>query len=346
MPAEGLLPRLRELGRLRAGDLEEIKTKGGKTQIVPTKLETWRLTSPFRNLIEAAATLYGGEVSEWGGAPTEHSQWQVTTEASELEVLVPPQDVDVMYERWSGGGRQALCDGLIEKLTDEPCSCDPSARACKPRTQLVVLLPQIPDLGHWRLVTQSVFAAMELPGTMLLLRRIHDAGGFAQATLALEQRTIKTEGTKHFAVPVLRLAYTLADAGLLPTKPASLETGELIENVSPAHSPGEQPPAGPVVEGKGLPAGGGTSSAVGEAREAGEATPAGGIAEYPSAEDVPASGVSEGATESARSGTEAPERGAPCLHLKGSRSVPVNRPGGGTVEVCIECLKPIQAVSA
>jgi hypothetical protein len=333
MPAEGLLPRLRELGRLRAGDVEEITTKAGKTKIVPTKLDHWKLTSSFRNLIEAAAKLYGGEVTEWAGAPTEHKQWQVLTDCEELEVLVPPQDVDVMYERWSGGGRQALCDGIIEKLTDEPCSCDPSNRACKPRTQLVVLLPQIPDLGHWRLVTQSVFAAMELPATMVLLRRIHDAGGFAHATLALEQRTTKTEGTKHFAVPVLRLAYTLAEAGLVPTKAANLDTGEIV---SPALAAGEQPVVD-AVSGEGASATGGTSGD----KEQGDGAAAGPPAEYPP-EDVPAPEVSEGVNEPARTGAETSERGAPCLHLKGSRSVPVNRPGGGTVEVCVECLKPIE----
>ena len=45
-----------ELGRIRMGE------KGSKGQ--PTRLETWRLTSASRDLLESAAKVYGGEVEE------------------------------------------------------------------------------------------------------------------------------------------------------------------------------------------------------------------------------------------------------------------------------------------
>lgn len=314
MPAEGLLPRLRELGRLRAGEVREITTKGKKTTTVPAKLEHWRMTSPFRNLIEAAAKLYGGEVEEWAGAPTEHAQWQVTTETADLEVLVPPQDVDVMYELWSGGGRSRLCDGHVEQISDEPCMCDPAQRSCKPRTQLVVLLPSLPDLGHWRLVTQSVFAAMEIPATMQLLRQVHERAIFAHATLSLEQRTTKTDGTKHFAVPVLRLDYSLAEAGLLPTKAANLETGEIV---SPALPVGEQP----------------GSEVADQATRKGE----GGTA-APKPSDPGGTSDSGDSTEISKPPSTSESditKTTNCRHLKGSKLV--DRATGGRAEVCIEC---------
>jgi hypothetical protein len=321
MAVSDITPRLRELGRIRLGDTVPVKGKGDKTR--PVKLETFRFTSPSRNLIEVAAKLYGGEVEEWKTAPTEGQQWQVTSETSELAVLIPPNqdpDASLRYELWSGGGRQRLCDGITEELKDVPCLCDPSNRDCKPRLQLLLLLPQLPDLGVWRLVTQSVFAAMEIPAVFSIFARVHEAGGFPAATLRIDQRTSKTDGTRHYAVPVLEIDYTLADAGLLPTKPASLETGEIV---SPAGtSSGEQPEVDKDARDKGKvvaapTTSGGTSA--GEAREAGAPTLAGDSAEYP-AEDVPASEVSEGGLDTARSGTEASARGDhPVCKIWGAR---------------------------
>lgn len=345
MPVFDITPHLRELGRLRTGEQQEIKTKAGKTKTVPARLETWRLTTPFRNLADAAAKLYGGQVREWENAPTQTEQWEVTTETSELEVLVPPQDVDTSYELWSGGGRQRLCDGITEHLSDGPCLCDPSERACKPRTQLVVVMPQIPDLGQWRLVTQSVFAAMELPATMLLLRGVHERAVFAHATLAIDQRTSKTDGTRHFAVPVLRLDYSLAEAGLLSLKAADPRTGEILSLPSSSTASGDEgsPPAAAPARAAGdtssaAAAGGSTS----EPPEAPEPEPpsrasddtATAAAEYGGSDDHPAPEVEDA---SSCSGEAAPASGrrATCLHTSGVRTL--ERDTGGRAEVCVDC---------
>ncbi|MDP9224872.1 MAG: hypothetical protein M3P18_13715 [Actinomycetota bacterium] len=307
MAVSDITPRLRELGRIRLGDTVPVKGKGDKTR--PVKLETFRFTSPFRNLIEVAAKLYGGEVEEWKNAPTEGQQWQVTTETNELAVLIPPSqdpEASLRYELWSGGGRQRLCDGITEGLKDVPCLCDPSNRECKPRLQLLLLLPQLPDLGVWRLVTQSVFAAMEIPAVFAIFARVHEAGGFPAATLRIDQRTSKTDGTRHYAVPVLEIDYTLADAGLLPTKTANAFTGEIV---SPALAAGEQPVVD-AVSGEGASAAGGTSD--------GEARP----------------GEAPEAAVAARSASGASDR-PKCLHVNGSETHTMA--SGKKVERCVDC---------
>ena len=346
-PVFDIQPHLRELGRLRAGEQQEITTKGGKTKTVPARLETWRFTTPFRNLAEAAAKLHGGEVRQWEHAPTQSVQWEVITETSELEVLVPPQDVDTTYELWSGGGRKRLCDGITEQLSDGPCLCDPVERECKPRTQLVVVLPQIPDLGQWRLVTQSVFAAMELPATMMLLRGVHERAVFAHATLAIDQRTSKTDGTRHFAVPVLRLDYSLAEAGLVPTKLANPVTGEIIERSLPASTAIEtgQPAVATeetVVIGEGATSLEATAGDTSEPSEASGANPPSGTgAEYEGSDDVAASGVQATSTGPAEE-EPAPDAADICRHLNGSYMITNNR--GDKAEICGECHQPIEAV--
>ena len=61
MPILNLQRQLRELGRIRTGI--QVSTSGGKRR--PSKLETFRLTSGARELIEAAAEAYGGTVTPW-----------------------------------------------------------------------------------------------------------------------------------------------------------------------------------------------------------------------------------------------------------------------------------------
>jgi hypothetical protein len=56
MPILTLQRQMRELGRIRTGN--QVAAAGGKR--ARTKLETFRLTSSSRELIEAAAEAYGG----------------------------------------------------------------------------------------------------------------------------------------------------------------------------------------------------------------------------------------------------------------------------------------------
>ncbi len=216
MPIIDVQQRYRELGRLRMGDLEGRR---------PIRLETWRMTSPAQELLDKAAGLWGGQVTEWSGAPTEGTQYELVTEATTLPVLVPPQDIDAgqFMELWTAGGCKRRCDGQTEFLSGRACICAAKdERLCKPTTQLLVMLPDIPDIGVWRVRTLGWNAAAEIPQTVHLLAKVAGRGVYPEATLAIEPRTSKTDGeTHHYVVPVLRLPFTLA--AMLDASPAAAE---------------------------------------------------------------------------------------------------------------------------
>jgi hypothetical protein len=200
--------RLRELGRIRTGDRSE---KGA-----PRKLTSFRITSPSRAIVERVAELYGGEAREWRGAPDEGT-WEVYTTAPSIPVMVPPgQTLTQWYELWSGGGCQRRCDGQYEQLGDTPCLCPPDqeerreqaqdGRACKPTTRLSVMLPDVPDIGMFRLESHGYYAAVEMAGIMAVLERATRTGALVPARLRIEQRSRKHNGgTLRYIVPVLEL---------------------------------------------------------------------------------------------------------------------------------------------
>jgi hypothetical protein len=72
-PIVDMQQRFQELGRIRIGIQVEYE-KDGKKRSRPEKLETFRLTSPNRDLLEAAVIAYGdAEIRPWQG------QWEVVT---------------------------------------------------------------------------------------------------------------------------------------------------------------------------------------------------------------------------------------------------------------------------
>ena len=225
-PIKDVQERYRELGRLRMGEVVE---SGGKKR--PGRLDTWRLTSPSKTLLEQAAGLWGGTVEVWEGAPTEGEQFELVTEVSALAVIVPPQDIEAnsWYELWSAGGIKRRCDGETDFITGRSCPCaTKETRECKPTTYLKVMLPEIADIGTWRLVTRGWNAAAELTQIVRLMNSIAP-NTFAEASLRIEARTSKSEGpsgkpeTHHFAVPVLELPYSMGD--LMRHAPQELVAG-------------------------------------------------------------------------------------------------------------------------
>lgn len=200
MPIIALQRQQTEAGRIRLG--HKVTASNGKSR--PAKLETLRFTSPRRSLIDAIAAEYGGEVRQWTpdrGA----SQWEVISDATEVPVMIPPQDPteNQWYEDWTAGGCVRRCDGQRERLSNKPCMCDPDPkhRKCKLHTRLRVMLADIPGLGAWRIDTSSYYAALELPGVAELLQM---AGGIIAGRLILDPRTRVAEGkTKQFMVPKL-----------------------------------------------------------------------------------------------------------------------------------------------
>jgi hypothetical protein len=316
------------------GDSEPIKGKKGRR---PVKLTEWRLTSPNREAIETAAKLWGGEAHEWTGAPGEQQQWEVHTDVSELNVLVPfPQALEEkqLYELYTAGGRTRACNGQEEFISGGPCLCEPDNRECKLTTHLLVVLPELPGIGVWRLTTSGYNAAVELAGAMRILRSIHARSHFATAALVLEQRSQRIPGQPEyqFVVPVLRLPYSLAEAGLVghlpPALPAGVdpETGEILAagpessgDTAGLRAPADRPAA----------AGSSATEAKPEETEVAEMEREGEeLRESDSTAPVPASVV-------AAPPDVTPSR-RPCLHLNGTRSH-VRESDGARVEVCVDC---------
>lgn len=243
MPILDIQQRFRELGRIRLGKREATgKTyssgpRKGQTIERPVKLATFRLTSPWRHLIEAAAELFGGEARPWDNDGT--AEWEVLTTnvggdgIALLPVLIPPGEIlDQWYELWSGGGCQKRCDGIRQVLKDAACTCpkDPAerereakeGRACKATTRLRVMLPELPDMGTWRLESHGFYAAAELGQAAGLVELATRRGAIVPADL----RLVKREGArrpgeprKSFFVPALSfrgtLGQTLDALGLL-----------------------------------------------------------------------------------------------------------------------------------
>lgn len=203
--------RLREVGRIRIG--HRVATPKGGTR--PAKLDRFRLTSRDERVIAEAAAQWGGTAERWPEAP-DGPQWQVTTDAQEIAVIVPPSAMAFTqaYEQWTAGGCHVRCDGQWDSVGDAVCHCDPSARECAIHTRLSLLVPDLSGLGVWRLDTQGYNAAVELAGVVDVILGAAESGRYLPARLRLEQRSRKRiEGeqtvTLRFAVPVLDLDMNL-----------------------------------------------------------------------------------------------------------------------------------------
>lgn len=226
----------RQIGRIRIGT--QVTTADGKLR--PSKLETFRLTTHSRLVADRAADLYGGDVRPWH-PDGRSAQWEVVTAVAELAVMVPPGEVvSAWWEMWSGGGCVRRCDGYTETLTQTPCKCPPAGpdraalaaqgKACKATTRLSVMLPDLPDVGVWRIDSHGYYSALGIGGTAALLQKARDAGVTLPATLRLRQEEVKRGGkTKRFPVIDLEIGASLREmtelgagsmAAALPPAPA------------------------------------------------------------------------------------------------------------------------------
>jgi hypothetical protein len=225
-----------QVGRIRIG--QQVPTEKGSR---PTKLDTFRLTSPHKDLIETAARLYGGTVQPWQ-APA-GNQWEVITTTDRIRVLVPPTDMayDRYYELWSRAGCQRRCDGQQEFISDGPCLCDPEQRQCNIHARLSLLLRDVPGFGIWRLDTSGYYAATELQGAVDFIKLAADRGTIVPATLRLEQRVITRpeQGTRRFAVPVLHPDMSLDQLAANSSTPLRLDIPDLraLASVTPQDAP-------------------------------------------------------------------------------------------------------------
>lgn len=228
VPVAHLNRRVPEQGRIRIG------AKSGKAM---KALDTFRFTSHDRSALEQIAERYGGEVREWSDPKAAKGQWEVITEASEVEVVLPPDPLGgtPIYELWSGGGCERRCDGLTCSVMvkgpegPEPseiaCRCvEDGAMICEPHTRLSVILRHLRFGGVWRLESKGWNAAQELPGMVEMVQQMQDQG-LPYATLGLQQRRSQTAGeTRHYVVPVISLP---ADPDTLASGRMTLGAGEL-----------------------------------------------------------------------------------------------------------------------
>jgi hypothetical protein len=207
--------RMRELGRVRLGE------KGPKGE--PRKLATLRFTSFSKALLDVIAQQHGGTVRPWVGAP-EEGAFELVSDTNQIDIILPPVYSDVdgtptaaysqWFEMWSAGGCARRCDGETEGITGKPCLCAAKvaddggdARECKLTTRVSFMLPDVPDIGVWRLDTHGWNAAVELPGTLEILLLAAAEHKFIPAVLRSEPRTKKVpgEGTRRFIVPVIEM---------------------------------------------------------------------------------------------------------------------------------------------
>lgn len=252
----GMQRRIREVGRIRLG-MQSEKNDGTR---YPRKLDKFRLTSPDRTVIEAAARLYGGTAKPWNNnGMQEH---EVFTEASSIPMLLPPDPERLgwsqFYEQWGNRVCQKRCNGEWDSVRDVACDCDPEDRACKATSRLSVFLPEIPGFGVWRVESHGRNAAIELLTAVEVLVTLAGINTMVPAKLRLDMRRasylINGEvKSRTFAVPVIDIDISVTQVQALgaggPSAPAlsapSVTPVEIAE-------PGWKPVAA-LEEGAGVP---------------------------------------------------------------------------------------------
>jgi hypothetical protein len=253
MPILNVQRRLREAGRIRIG--QQVATNNGRRR--PVKLDRFRVTSQDRDKVERVARIYGGQPTQWADAPI-GDQWEVVTEATALQVIVPPSAMafSQWMEQWSGGGCTRRCDTETEMISGGPCICAAEdAPGCKPTTRLSVMLRDLDGLGVWRLETHGHYAAAELAGVVDIIQAAASAGRLLPAVLGLEQRQVKRivagkPQTMNFAVPTLdvRVSFDALAVGSAGAPMAALEAPSLdLPERSWSPMPAAELPPGPSV---------------------------------------------------------------------------------------------------
>ncbi len=235
----------RELGRLRAGTFEKPANAKGR----PTRSRTWILTSHQRAYLDAAAEQWGGDVQRWqpqgGGAEA----WRLITTSESVDAILPPGDpLSQFYEMWSRGGCQRRCDGEVEQLTNAACLCraqfgdefhaQPPEAACRPHTRLNVILPDVPDLGVWRMETKGFYAANEIAASIDLIRNATGGNVMVPVRLRIEPRKRVAQGkTKQYPVIVVEIRGATAGQILSGSAPVAALTAPEVRPALEAAAP-------------------------------------------------------------------------------------------------------------
>lgn len=151
---------LRERGRIRLG----YSTPGKRADMkVPHKSDRFRFTAATSDILAPVAELYGGEVQRWPGGDA-RNRFEVYVEATRIPVIYPSSmGLSQSFDQYAKGFHVLMCDGLRCRTpgsrAERACECDPLERRCQMTTQLSLVLPDVPGLGVWRLVTHGNYAA-------------------------------------------------------------------------------------------------------------------------------------------------------------------------------------------
>jgi len=165
--------RMTTLGKIRTGIFAQPEGKRGR----PAKLDSFRFTSPDRDLITAVAAEYGGEVTEFKPQGAGTPGWEVVTDADRIPVyIVNGQKIDPTYEAWAAGRRCIRrCDGEWNSIEQAPCVCnglnpdqEPPAPKdmCKPTTRVSLMLQAVEGFGSWLYESHGENFALEVGGVL------------------------------------------------------------------------------------------------------------------------------------------------------------------------------------
>lgn len=240
---------LRDTVRIRIG----YSTLNAKGQKIPHRSDTFILSSDERAVLEAAATIYGGELEEWPeGGP---DKYRVTTNVDSIDAYLPVgmEAVFQRYEQYKGGFLVLSCDGVRYaapnvrgRLADQgPCMCDPDQRACAMMTSISVIPRELPGLSTWRAVTHGYYPATQITAAADAIERATAAGMTVPVRLFITQQTRRAliDGkpvTKRFPVLSLDLAMSVAalsHGGAGGGGALTSATGRLPESVAPSAPP-------------------------------------------------------------------------------------------------------------
>ena len=206
MPILDIQRRIREVGRIRMGT-QEVAANG---RAYPKASDKPRFTSADRQIIEAVANAFGGEVKPWRNGDAD--EWEVIVEARSIPIALPPEAETMAFSQWHEvwGNKvcKQRCDGAYDTVRDCPCDCDPANRICKATTRLSVLVPDIAGLGLWRIESHGYYAAVELGAAIALLAQLAGMHSIVPARLRIERRESRRliDGkpeTRKYVVPVI-----------------------------------------------------------------------------------------------------------------------------------------------
>lgn len=219
--------RMVEVGRIRIGE----KSPEG----YPTTRQTFRFTSRHRDILELVQKQFGGDLRPW---VEKEGEWELLSDAREIKVLFSSKergdgDLESLvqhWERWAGNTCTHRCDGQtcqfwkqtgtktvgknkkvvpVNERATGPCQCDHSGAtgrpACKLVSRLLLILPQVPTLGMWRVETGSTVFDSEIQSLVDTLG-VMAPGNVSPLLMSIsfrDKRTGPGEDTSKF--PVIKL---------------------------------------------------------------------------------------------------------------------------------------------